>query len=139
MVGAAGGIDASGAAGLLGARPGRVVRDLFGQRECAGGRPRDRGGAAVAEEAGLSLTHMAMAFSVAHPGVTSTILGPRTMEQLDDLLAGAKTVLDDRTLDRIDEIVLPGTDVGRLEADFNPPAIAQAHLRRRPTAERAAA
>jgi aryl-alcohol dehydrogenase-like predicted oxidoreductase len=93
----------------------------------------------VAEEAGLSLTHMAMAFSVAHPGVTSTILGPRTMAYLDDLLAGVEAVLDDRTLDRIDEIVPPGTDVGRLEADYNPPAIAQLHLRRRPIAERAAA
>src|SRR6202041_2421962 len=48
----------------------------------------------VAETAGLSLTHMAMAFSIAHPGVTSTILGPRTMEQLDDLLRGSKTVVD---------------------------------------------
>jgi aryl-alcohol dehydrogenase-like predicted oxidoreductase len=93
----------------------------------------------VAEEAGLSLTHMAMAFVVAHPGVTSAILGPRTMEHLDDLLAGAGAVLDDQVLDRIDEIVPPGTDVGRLEADYNPPAIAQVHLRRRPTAERAAA
>ena len=56
----------------------------------------------LAREAGLSLTHMAMAFVMAHPGVTSAILGPRTMEQLDDLLAGAEVRLSDEVLDRID-------------------------------------
>jgi aryl-alcohol dehydrogenase-like predicted oxidoreductase len=66
----------------------------------------------IAEQAGLSLTHMAMAFVMAHPGVTSAILGPRTMQQLDDLLAGAEVVVDDEILDRIDEVVAPGTDAG---------------------------
>jgi aryl-alcohol dehydrogenase-like predicted oxidoreductase len=56
----------------------------------------------VAEEAGLSLTHMAMAFVIAHPGVTSAILGPRTIQHLDDLLAGANVALNDEILDRID-------------------------------------
>ena len=92
----------------------------------------------LAKEAGLSLTHMAMAFVIAHPGVTSANLGPRTMEQLDDLLAGAKVVLKDEILDRIDAIVAPGTDIGPLHAPFMPPALAQAGLRRRPAAERAA-
>jgi aryl-alcohol dehydrogenase (NADP+) len=93
----------------------------------------------VAQEAGLSLTHLAMAFAIAHPGVTSAILGPRTMEHFDDLLAGAGVVLDDETLDRIDKIVPPGTDVGPFEAAYNPPAILKADLRRRPVLERAAA
>ena len=93
----------------------------------------------LAEAAGLSLTHMAMAFVMAHPGVTSAILGPRTMEHLDDLLAGAEAVLDDELLDRIDQIVPPGTDVGPLEAAYNPPAVLHANLRRRPAAERSAA
>jgi aryl-alcohol dehydrogenase-like predicted oxidoreductase len=93
----------------------------------------------VAEEAGLSLTHMAMAFVMAHPGVTSAIIGPRQMEHLDDVLAGAEVRLDDQVLDRIDEIVPPGADVGQLGAAYNPPAITHAFLRRRPTAERAAA
>jgi aryl-alcohol dehydrogenase (NADP+) len=92
-----------------------------------------------AEEAGLSLTHMAMAFVMAHPGVTSAILGPRTMQHLDDLLAGAEVRLSDAVLDRIDQIVPPGTDVGLNEAAYNPPAILKAELRRWPTAERAAA
>jgi aryl-alcohol dehydrogenase-like predicted oxidoreductase len=93
----------------------------------------------LAEEAGLSLTHMAMAFVMAHPGVTSAILGPRTMQHLDDLLAGAEVRLSDDVLDRIDQIVPPGTDVGLNEAAYNPPAILRTDLRRRPTAERAAA
>lgn len=93
----------------------------------------------LAQEAGLSLTHMAMAFVMAHRGVTSAILGPRTMQHLDDLLAGAEIRLGDDTLDRIDKIVPPGTDVGLNEANYNPPAITQADLRRRPAAERVAA
>jgi len=93
----------------------------------------------VAGEAGLSLTHMAMAFVIAHPGVTSAIIGPRTMQHLDDLLAGAEIVLDDDVMDEIDKIVPPGTDAGPLEAAYNPPAVTQTGLRRRPTAERAAA
>ena len=92
----------------------------------------------VAEEAGLSLTHMAVAFVMAHPGVTSAILGPRTMQHLDDLLAGANVALNDEILDRIDKIVPPGTDVGPLDAGYNPPAITQASLRRRPAPERSA-
>ena len=61
------------------------------------------------------MTHLAMAFAIAHPGVTSAIIGPRTMEQLDDLLAGVDVTLTDEILDRIDEIVPPGTDVGTLD------------------------
>jgi aryl-alcohol dehydrogenase-like predicted oxidoreductase len=93
----------------------------------------------IAEAAGLSLTHMGIAFVMAHPGVTSAILGPRTMQQLDDLLAGAEVVLSDEILDRIDEVVAPGTDAGPMGAVYVPPALTQANLRRRPVAERAAA
>ncbi len=94
----------------------------------------------LAQSAGLSLMHMALAFVVAHPAVTAAIIGPRTMDQLDGLLAGAEVALDDELLGRIDEIVPPGVDVAPLEgAAYSPPAITQASLRRRPTAERAAA
>ena len=93
----------------------------------------------VAEDAGMSLTHLAMAFAIAHPGVTTAIIGPRTAEQLDDLLAGADTVLDDEVLDRIDAIVPPGTGVGRLDMDYRTPAIHRASLRRRLPDERSAA
>jgi aryl-alcohol dehydrogenase-like predicted oxidoreductase len=94
----------------------------------------------LAESAGISLMHMALAFVVGHPALTSAIIGPRTMEQLDGLLAGAETVLADEILDRIDEIVPPGVDVAPLEgAAYSPPSITRASLRRRPVAERAAA
>ncbi|MET8867034.1 aldo/keto reductase [Nonomuraea sp. NPDC004580] len=93
----------------------------------------------LSEEAGLSLTHLAMAFAIAHPGVSSAIIGPRTMEQLDDLLAGASVTLDDDLLDRIDEIVPPGTDLGPIDVAHPPPALTDATLRRRPKAERPAA
>ncbi len=94
---------------------------------------------ALADGAGLAMTHLAMAFAIAHPGVTSAIVGPRTMEHLDDLLAGLDVALTDEILDRIDEIVPAGTDVGTLDQAYRPPAIQHAGLRRRPAAERAAA
>jgi aryl-alcohol dehydrogenase-like predicted oxidoreductase len=93
----------------------------------------------LANEAGLSMTHMAMAFVIAHPGVTAALLGPRTLEQLDDLLAGGEVVLSDEILDRIDAIVPPGTDVGQLDMAYNPPAVVKPALRRRPIDERPAA
>ena len=93
----------------------------------------------LADEAGMSLTHMALAFTIAHPGVTAALLGPRTLEQLDDLLAGTEVVLSDEILDRIDAIVPPGTDVGQLDMAYNPPAVVQPTLRRRPIDERTAA
>jgi len=93
----------------------------------------------LAEKAGLPMTHLAMAFAIAHPGVTSAIIGPRTMQHLDDLLASADVSLSDEILDRIDEIVPPGTDVGVLDMAYQPPAIQRASLRRRPVDERAAA
>jgi aryl-alcohol dehydrogenase (NADP+) len=92
----------------------------------------------VAAEAGMPLTHLAMGFVMAHPGVTSAIIGPRTMEHLDDLLSGAEVVLDDKVLDQIDKIVPPGTDLGSDVAAYNPPAVIQANLRRRPNDERSA-
>jgi hypothetical protein len=67
------------------------------------------------------------------------ITGPRTMQQLDALLKGAALTLDDALLDRIDEIVPPGTNVYHPDKAWVVPALADATLRRRPLAERAAA
>ena len=86
----------------------------------------------LAEEAGLPMTHLAMAFAIAHPGVTSALLGARTMDHLDGLLAGLDVTLTDDVLDRIDEIVPPGTDVGALDQAYQPPALEDPGLRRRP-------
>ncbi|WP_168599366.1 aldo/keto reductase [Rhizobium sp. SG741] len=93
----------------------------------------------LAQEAGLPLAHMALGFVMAHPGVTSAIIGPRKMEHFDDLLAASEVRLTDEILDQIDAIVPPGTDIGPLEANYNPPAILKAALRRRSMADRAAA
>jgi aryl-alcohol dehydrogenase (NADP+) len=93
----------------------------------------------LAAEAGLPMTHLAMAFTIAHPGVTCALLGARTEQQLDDLLAGLDVTLSDDVLDRIDEIVPPGTDVGTLDQAYQPPAVEDPGLRRRPLATRAAA
>jgi hypothetical protein len=67
------------------------------------------------------------------------IIGPRTMEQLDGLVKGAAVTLDDGTLDRIDEIVPPGVNMYRPDGAWQPPALADPLLRRRPLAGRAAA
>jgi aryl-alcohol dehydrogenase-like predicted oxidoreductase len=66
---------------------------------------------ALADEAGLTLVQMAVAFAVRHPAVTSTIIGPRTMEHLDGYLTADGIDLSDDLLDRIDEIVPPGVTV----------------------------
>jgi aryl-alcohol dehydrogenase-like predicted oxidoreductase len=94
---------------------------------------------ALAGELGCTLPELAVAFPVAHPGVTSVIIGPRTMEQLEGLLKGAALTLDDATLDRIDEIVPPGTDLYRADGAWQTPYLANAALRRRPLEDRAAA
>jgi aryl-alcohol dehydrogenase-like predicted oxidoreductase len=94
---------------------------------------------ALAEQAGLRMTHMAMAFAVSHPAVTSAIIGPRTMDQLDDLLAGADVTLDDDLLDQIDTIAPPGTEAGPNDVAYSPPAVLDPTLRRRPTVQRSAA
>ncbi len=87
---------------------------------------------AVAADAGMPLSHLATAFVRAHPAVTSVIIGPRTPGQLADLLAGGDVGLDGDTLDRIDGIVAPGTELNPADNAFaTPPAIEDKHLRRR--------
>jgi hypothetical protein len=71
--------------------------------------------------------------------VTSAIIGPRTIDHLEDLLAGADVELDDATLDRIDAVVAPGTDLVTGETGWMPPSIEDATRRRRPAGTRSAA
>ncbi|MGI5259544.1 aldo/keto reductase [Streptomyces angustmyceticus] len=85
----------------------------------------------VAAQAGLTLPHLATAFVRAHPAVTSVIIGPRTLDQLDSLLDGAGVTLDADVLDRIDAIVPPGTDLNPADSYYQAPALADASLRRR--------
>ncbi|MFJ1729884.1 aldo/keto reductase [Streptomyces sp. NPDC088254] len=95
--------------------------------------------ALLAEDLGRTLPELAVAFPLVHPAVTSVIIGPRTMDQLTSLLKGADLLLDDETLDRIDEIVAPGTDLYRADGVWQPRPLTEPALRRRPAGERAAA
>jgi aryl-alcohol dehydrogenase-like predicted oxidoreductase len=85
----------------------------------------------LAADAGLSLTHLAMAFVLEHPAVTAAIIGPRTMEQLTDVLGGADVRLSDEVLDRIDELVPPGTTLNAADAGWESPSLRRS-ARRRP-------
>jgi aryl-alcohol dehydrogenase-like predicted oxidoreductase len=86
--------------------------------------------AQVAEAAGISLIHMALAFVIRHPAVTAAIIGPRTMEQLQSQLGAVEVELDDAVLDRIDEIVPPGLTINPVDAGWSNPAL-EASARRR--------
>ncbi len=86
--------------------------------------------ARLADEAGVSLIHLALAFVVRHPAVTAAIIGPRTLEQLESQLGAAGVELDDDLLDRIDEIVAPGTTINPTDAGWTNPALAPAARRR---------
>src|SRR5579884_396394 len=88
--------------------------------------------ARLAEDASLSLIHMAIAFVLEHPAVSSAIIGPRTMEQLESQLGAAELRLDAGLLDRIDEIVPPGTNFSFADAGWTPPAVERPEQRRRP-------
>ncbi|MEU8246895.1 aldo/keto reductase [Nonomuraea sp. NPDC048916] len=92
----------------------------------------------LATEIGCTLPELAVAFAAAHPAVTSVIIGPRTMEQLEDLLKGASLTLDDASLDRIDEIVPPGSNLYNPDGAWRPPALTDPARRRRPLTDRPA-
>lgn len=86
--------------------------------------------AKVAEDIGLSMIELAIAFVVNHPGVTSAIIGPRTMEQLESQLPAADVVLDTATLDRIDAIIKPGVTLNPADTSYGDQVL-QPALRRR--------
>ena len=87
---------------------------------------------ALADEAGLPLVHLALAWVINNPAVTSAIIGPRTMEQFTSQIDALDVTLTTDVLDRIDEIVPPGTNFSWSDAGYTPPAIADARVRRRP-------
>jgi aryl-alcohol dehydrogenase-like predicted oxidoreductase len=86
---------------------------------------------ALADKAGLSLVHLAIAFVLSHPAVTAPIIGPRTMEQLETQLGALDVVLSSDVLDQIDEIVPPGTIFNAADRGYESPALADPALRRR--------
>ncbi|MFF4461264.1 aldo/keto reductase [Streptomyces mirabilis] len=123
-------------------RPGGAVEQSYRDR-LAAGRPmppataddaRKREAAeqlhTLAEENGMSLVEMSLAFVTGHPAVTSALIGPRTMEQLDAQLACGDRVLSGELLDRIDEIVAPGRTIRPADAHAVNPALEPASRRR---------
>jgi aryl-alcohol dehydrogenase-like predicted oxidoreductase len=89
----------------------------------------------LADEAGLSLVHLALAFVLEHPAVTSAIIGPRTLEQLESQLGAVDVKLGWDLLDRIDEIVPPGTNVSARDGGYQPASVSDRATRRRTTPE----
>jgi len=88
--------------------------------------------AALAEQAGLSLIHLSLAFVLRHPAVTAAIVGPRTLEQLQGQLGAVDVQLSDELLDAIDAIVPPGTTINPVDAGWRPPRLDDPRSRRRP-------
>ena len=84
---------------------------------------------AIADAAGITLTGLALGFALAHPAVAAVLIGPRTPEQLADLLTLADVRLDADTLAAIDALVLPGTDVNPADAGYDNPHLDPANLR----------
>jgi aryl-alcohol dehydrogenase-like predicted oxidoreductase len=87
--------------------------------------------ATLAREAGLSLIDLALAFVLEHPAVSAAIIGPRTMEQLESQLSAPDVRLESDVLDRIDEIVAPGTNVNPADAGWSPSVLTTPSRRRR--------
>jgi aryl-alcohol dehydrogenase-like predicted oxidoreductase len=86
--------------------------------------------AQLADEIGISLIHLALASVIRHPAVTAAIIGPRTMEQLESQLGAADVQLSDDVLDRIDQIVPPGTTISPVDQGWTNPALQSDQLRR---------
>jgi aryl-alcohol dehydrogenase-like predicted oxidoreductase len=84
----------------------------------------------LADQAGISLIHLALGFVLEHPAISSAIIGPRTMEQLESQLGAEKIALPTDVLDRIDEIVAPGTTLNEADRGYAPPSLTEAALRR---------
>ena len=85
----------------------------------------------IAEDAGMTLIEMALAFVINHPAVTAAIIGPRTIEQLESQIPALERTLTAEVLDRIDEIVPPGVNINPSDTGWDPPWLTDASLRRR--------
>jgi aryl-alcohol dehydrogenase-like predicted oxidoreductase len=85
----------------------------------------------LADDSGISLVHLAIAFVLQHPAVTAPIIGPRTMEQLETQLGAVDVVLGGDILDRIDEIVPPGLNIAMGDYGYQPPSLTDPAQRRR--------
>jgi len=85
----------------------------------------------LADDAGLPLIHLAIAFVMQHPAVTAPIIGPRTLDHLKSQIGAADVTLSAEILDKIDEIVPPGSTITRTDQGYLPPSVTNPFLRRR--------
>ncbi|RAY11226.1 aldo/keto reductase [Actinomadura craniellae] len=121
-----------------GVEPEPTHRDMINRatgRDAAG--PGQDAKRAAAEELGelaeahdLTVIEMALAFVLNHPAVTSAIIGPRTMEQLESQLSAPDVTLSAELLDKIDEIVPPGTTLSQADNSYAPPGLLPYNRRR---------
>ena len=86
--------------------------------------------ARIADDAGLTLIELAIAFAINHPGITSAIIGPRTMEQLASQLTAVDVTLTPEILDRIDELVAPGVTINPDDNSYGTAELEQTARRR---------
>jgi aryl-alcohol dehydrogenase (NADP+) len=86
--------------------------------------------AKLAGDAGLPLAHLALAWGTEHPAITAALIGVKTEDQLDGLLGAADVHLGADVLDRIDEIVAPGTTINPADAGWVAPALQREERRR---------
>jgi aryl-alcohol dehydrogenase-like predicted oxidoreductase len=86
--------------------------------------------AQIADEAGITMIELAIAFVINHPGITSAIIGPRTMEQLESQISAADVTLSTETLDRIDELVAPGVTLNPDDNSYGATELTPAARRR---------
>ncbi|MET8649366.1 aldo/keto reductase [Nocardia aurea] len=87
--------------------------------------------AKLADDAGLTLVHLALAFVLQHPAVSTVIIGPRTLDHLETQLGSVDVRLDAEILDRIDQIVAPGVTISPADEGYLPPSLTDAATRRR--------
>ncbi|WP_372450854.1 aldo/keto reductase [Actinoplanes flavus] len=111
-----------------GRQPGRFE---IGAPENAGKLAAVEALALLAEQSGLSLIHLALGFVLEHPAVTAPIIGPRTLEQLEDQLGAAQVRLSRDVLDEIDKIVPPGVTLSARDQGYQPPSVIDPARRRR--------
>ncbi|GGN64765.1 aldo/keto reductase [Actinoplanes lobatus] len=111
-----------------GRQPGRFE---IGAPENAGKLAAVEALALLAEQSGLSLIHLALGFVLEHPAVTAPIIGPRTLEQLEDQLGAAQVRLSRDVLDEIDKIVPPGVTLSARDQGYQPPSVTDPARRRR--------
>ncbi len=75
----------------------------------------------IAETKGYTPSQLSLAWCMHQPGVTSPIIGPRTMEQLEDNLGAMDVEVTDADREKLDEVAPPGGVIAEYyQADFGP-------------------